>query len=189
MSEEINPELRKNAQEAFEPTRLKSGEELPPAVRQAMMEFMVPAIARGIWEGIYALPDEAREIVFSAASKRCNEQICQFAGFDPGEINDVDEFMVQWEKAFGGMMKGRREGDTIYWEFASNGCTEPMVMLGLIDPNPKLCQCSCHMIKRRFEMVTKSPVKVELVESVLTTGADKCSYLIHLKPPPENAEG
>jgi hypothetical protein len=189
MNEEIAPELRKAAQEEFEPTKLKSGEDLAPAVRQAMMEFMVPAIARGVWEGIYALPDEARAIVFSAASKRCNEQICKFAGFDPGEMNDIDEFMVEWEKAFGGMMKGRREGDTIHWEFASNGCTEPLVLLGLIEPNPKLCECSCHMIKRRFEMVTKSPVKVELVESVLTTGADKCSYLIHLRPPPEKSEG
>ena len=188
MTEEITPDLRKAAQEEFEPTKLKAGEELPPAVRQAMMEFMVPAIAKGVWEGIYALPDEARDIVFKAASKRCNEQICKFAGFDPSEINDVDEFMVEWEKAFGGIMKGKREGDTIYWEFASNGCTEPMVMLGLIEPNPKLCQCSCHMIKRRFEMVTKSPVKVELLDSVLTTGADKCSYLIHLRPPLENAE-
>jgi len=188
MTEEITPELRKAAQEEFEPTKLKAGEELPPAVRQAMMEFMVPAIAKGVWEGIYALPDEARDIVFKAASKRCNEQICKFAGFDPSEINDVDEFMVEWEKAFGGIMKGKREGDTIYWEFASNGCTEPMVMLGLIEPNPKLCQCSCHMIKRRFEMVTKSPVKVELLDSVLTTGADKCTYLIHLRPPLENAE-
>lgn len=188
MTEEITPELRKAAQEEFEPTKLKAGEELPPAVRQAMMEFMVPAIAKGVWEGIYALPDEARDIVFKAASKRCNEQICKFAGFDPSEINDVDEFMVEWEKAFGGIMKGKREGDTIYWEFASNGCTEPMVMLGLIEPNPKLCQCSCHMIKRRFEMVTKSPVTVELLDSVLTTGADKCSYLIHLRPPAEDAE-
>lgn len=188
MTEEITPELRKAAQEEFEPTKLKAGEELPPAVRQAMMEFMVPAIAKGVWEGIYALPDEARDIVFKAASKRCNEQICKFAGFDPSEIDDVDEFMVEWEKAFGGIMKGKREGDTIYWEFASNGCTEPMVMLGLIEPNPKLCQCSCHMIKRRFEMVTKSPVKVELLDSVLTTGADKCTYLIHLRPPLENAE-
>jgi len=52
MTEEINPELRKAAQEEFEPTKLTAGEDLPPAVRQAMMEFMVPAIARGIWEGI-----------------------------------------------------------------------------------------------------------------------------------------
>jgi hypothetical protein len=189
MTEEIAPELRKAAQDEFEPTKLKAGEGLPPAVRQAMMEFMVPAIAKGVWEGIYALPDEARDIVFRAAAKRCNEQICKFAGFDPGEIDDVDEFMVEWEKAFGGIMKGRREGDTIYWEFASNGCTEPMVMLGLVEPNPKLCQCSCQMIKRRFEMVTKSPVTVELLDSVLTTGSDKCSYLIHLRPPAEEAEG
>jgi len=182
MTEEINPELRKAAQEKFEPTKLTAGEDLPPEVKQAMMEFMVPAIARGVWEGIYALPDEARDIVFKAASKRCNEQICRFAGFDPGEMNDVDEFMVEWEKAFGGMMRGKREGDTIYWEFASNGCTEPLVLLGLIEPNPKLCQCSCQMIKRRFEMVTKSPVEVELLDSVLTTGSDKCSYRIYLKP-------
>jgi hypothetical protein len=182
MNEELQPQLVKAAKGEFEPTKLKPGEELPPAVRQAMMEFMVPAILKGLLEGIYALPDEARDIVFRAASKRCNEQICQFAGFDPGKINDVDEFMVEWEKAFGGMMKGKREGDTIYWEFASKGCTEPMVVLGLIEPNPKLCQCSCQMIKRRFEMVTKSPVVVDLLDSVLTTGAHKCTYLIHLKP-------
>ena len=187
MQEEIPPELRRAAQEEFEPTKLKPGEELPPTVRQSMMDFMVPAIAKGVWEGIYALPDEARDVVFDAASRRCNEQICKFAGFDPSEMNDVDEFMVEWEKAFGGIMRGSREGDTIYWEFLSNGCTEPMVLLGLVDPNPQLCQCSCRMIKRRFEMVTKSPVKVELLESVLSTGADKCSYLIHLKPPPEDA--
>ncbi|MGB3129264.1 MAG: hypothetical protein WBC11_06060 [Dehalococcoidia bacterium] len=189
MTEELNPELVKAAQEQFAPTKLKSGEELPPAVRQAMMEFMVPAIAKGVWEGIFALPDEARDIVFRAASKRCNEKINEFAGFDPGEINNVDEFMAEWEKAFGGIMKGKREGDTIYWEFLSNGCTAPEVMLGLIEPNPKLCQCSCHMIRQRFEMVTKSPVVVELLDSPLTTGADKCSYLIHLKPPLENAGG
>lgn len=189
MTEEISPELRQSAQEEFDPSNLKTGEDMPPAVRQAMMEFMVPAIARGVWEGIFALPDEARAIVFRAASKRCNEKICKFAGFDPSEMNDVDEFMVEWEKAFGGMMKGRREGDTIYWEFQSNGCTEPMVMLGLIDPNPKLCECSCLMIKQRFEMVTKSPVVVELVDSVLTTGADKCTYLIHLKPPKSTGDG
>jgi len=187
MADELDPELRKTAQEEFEPTGLKAGGELPPAVRQAMMEFMVPAIARGVWEGIYALPDEARDIVFEAASKRCNEQICRFAGFDPGAIDDVDEFMAEWEKAFDGMMKGKRDGDTIYWEFASNGCTEPMVLLGLIEPDPKLCRCSCHMIRRRFEMVTGSPVTVELLDSVLLTGADKCSYLIHLKPAPDNA--
>ena len=182
MTEELQPEVAKAAQEEFEPTKLKSGEDLAPAVRQAMMEFMVPAISRGVWEGIFALPDEARDIVFRAASKRCSEQICKFAGFDPSEFNDVDEFMVKWEEAFGGMMKGRREGDTIYWEFASSACTEPMVLLGLVEPNPKLCECSCHMIRQRFEMVTKSPVKVELLDSVLTTGADKCTYLIHLRP-------
>jgi hypothetical protein len=104
-------------------------------------------------------------------------------------MNDIDEFMAEWEKAFGGIMRGRREGDTIYWEFASNGCTEPMVLLGLIEPNPVLCQCSCKMIKRRFEMVTKTPVMVELIDSVLTTGADKCTYRIHLNPSAENAEG
>ena len=180
MDRGIDPKLKKAAQEEFEPTKLNADEELPPIVKQAMMDFMVPAIAKGIWAGIYALPEEARNIVFEAASKRCCEQICRFAGFDPSEMNNVDEFMVEWEKAFGGMMKGKREGDTIYWEFASNGCTEPMVMLGLIEPNPILCQCSCKMIKRRFEMVTKSPVKVELQDSVLTTGANKCTYLIHL---------
>ena len=178
--EDISPELRKAAKEEFEPTSLKGGERLPPSVRQSMMDFMVPAIARGVWEGIYALPDEARRIVFEAASRRCNEQICKFAGFDPSEMNDVDEFMAEWERAFGGMMRGTREGDTIYWEFASNGCTEPLVLLGLIDPNPHLCQCSCMMIKRRFEMVTKTPVEVELVDSVLTTGANRCSYRIRI---------
>jgi hypothetical protein len=69
MPEEVPPELKEAAQEAFEPTNLKQGEELPPAVRQSMMEFMVPAIVRGICEGIYALPGEARDIVFEAASK------------------------------------------------------------------------------------------------------------------------
>jgi hypothetical protein len=189
MNDGLDPEIIEAAKEEFEPTRLKAGEELPPAVKQAMMEFMVPAIAKGAWEGILALPDEARDMVFKAAAKRCNEQICKFAGFDPSEMNDVDEFMVEWEKAFGGIMKGKREGDTIYWEFLSNGCTAPEVILGLVDPNPKLCQCSCHMIKQRFEMVTKSPVVVELLDSFLTTGANKCSYLIHLRPTPENAEG
>ncbi|MFC1847871.1 hypothetical protein ACFLXV_00975 [Chloroflexota bacterium] len=189
MNDELDPEMIEVAKEEFEPTKLKAGEELPPAVKQTMMEFMVPAIAKGTWEGIFALPDEARDMVFKAAAKRCNEQICKFAGFDPSEMNDVDEFMVEWEKAFGGIMKGKREGDTIYWEFLSNGCTAPEVILGLVDPNPKLCQCSCHMIKQRFEMVTKSPVVVELLDSFLTTGANKCSYLIHLQPTPENAEG
>ena len=145
MTGEIDPELRKAAQEEFEPTKLTNGEELPPAVRQSMMEYMVPAIARGVWEGIYALPDEASDIVFQSASKTCNEQICRFAGFDPGEMNDVDEFMVEWEKAFGGIMRGKREGDTIYWEFASNGCTEPLVLLGLVT-----CRLCCRLPCCRF---------------------------------------
>lgn len=182
MNKEIDPQIKKTAQEEFEPTKLSEDGGLPPTVRKAMMDFMVPAIVKGVWEGIYALPEEAREIIFDAASKRCCEQICNFAGFDPGGFNNVDEFMTEWEKAFGGMMKGTRDGDTIYWEFASNGCTEPMVLLGFVEPNPVLCQCSCKMIKRRFEMVTKSPVRVELLDSVLTTGATKCTYLIHLNP-------
>jgi len=182
MTGPVDPELKKAAQEEFEPTNLGAHGELPPTVRQAMMDFMVPAITKGAWKGIYALPEEARDTIFEAASESCCEQICNFAGFDPGEFDDVDEFMVEWEKAFGGMMKGRREGDTIYWEFLSNGCTEPMVLLGLIEPNPMLCQCSCKMIKRRFEKVTKKPVKVELADSYLTTGANKCTYLIHLNP-------
>ena len=64
-----------------------------------------------------------------------------------------------------------------------------MVMLGLIEPNPILCQCDVLMVKGRFEKVTKSPVTVELLDSVLATGANKCSYLIHLRPPLENAGG
>jgi hypothetical protein len=185
MAGEPDPELVKAAMEEFQPGKIKAGDETPPALKQAMMDFMIPAITKGIWEGIFSLPDEAREIVFKAASKRCCDQIDEFAGFDPADYDDVDEFMAAWDKAFGGMMTGKREGDTIVWEFGASehgGCTAPEVMLGLVEPNPLLCQCSCQMIKRRFEKVTKRPVEVKLLDSYLTNGADKCRYLINLNP-------
>ena len=191
MTEEVGPELAKAAKEDFEPGKLKAGEELPPALRQAMMDIMVPAIVRGAWEGIYALPDEAREAVFKAASRRCHEKIVEFAGFNPKELNDVDEFIAAWDKAFGGTMRGKREGDRVYWEFTATehgGCPCPMVRLGLIEPNPKLCLCSCHVVGQRFEEVVKRPVVVELLDSPLATGANKCEFLIHLKPTLETAK-
>ena len=185
MTGEPDPELVKAAKEEYEPGKIKAGEELPPTLKQALMDHMVPAIIKGAWEGILALPEKEREAVFEAASKRCHQKIIEFAGFDPGEINDVDEFMAAWDEAFGGIMRGKREGDTIVWEFATaeyGGCQCPLVRLGFVEADARLCPCSCGVIRRRFEMVTKRPLKVELIDSLLTTGADKCRYRIHLNP-------
>jgi hypothetical protein len=185
MSGEVNPELAKAAKEEFQPGKVKAGDELPPAVKQALLDVMVPAIIHGAWEGIFALPDEAREAVFKAAAKRCHEKIIEFAGFDPGAMDDVDEFMAAWETAFGGMMRGRREGDIVHWECSTGdygGCQCPLVRLGFVEPDAKLCPCSCNVIRQRFEMVVKRPVTVELLDSPLTNGAEACRYLIHLRP-------
>jgi hypothetical protein len=58
-----------------------------------------------------------------------------------------------------------------------------MIRQGKLKPTPLWCKCGTNFEKAMFEAVVKHPVQVELLDSPLTTGADACRWLIHLKPP------
>jgi len=144
-------------------------------------------VLRGCFEGILGLDEKARDMALRETSRRCLANVVERAGFDPRKINDIDEFIEAWSKAFPGRRNIQRVGDLLQWQFnpptTGAPCPCPFVRDGVIEPSPKLCLCSANWVRHLVEMVTKKPVQVDLIESPLTTGADACRFVVHLKPP------
>lgn len=148
-------------------------------------------LLKGLEEGVFALPVEARDMVLRSQAKRCAEMTVELAQqatapVDPRKLNDIDEFLSGWMNAFPGQRELKREGNVIHWTFkasAVGGCICPLVRNKIIESNPKLCLCTCHFVRQLVEWVTKRPVTVDLLASPQTTGSKDCHFLVHLEPP------
>lgn len=85
----------------------------------------------------------------------------------------------------------RREGDVVYYEYGADAtnpqgagikdghCLCPLVESGPERLSPTYCQCSAGYVKERFERMTGTPVKVEVLES-LRMGGRICRFKITL---------
>jgi len=49
-----------------------------------------------------------------------------------------------------------------------------------VNVSPTYCQCSRGFVEKYWEGALGRPVKVEVVETPLTTGADECKFIIHI---------
>ena len=83
-------------------------------------------------------------------------------------------------------MKGMRivrEGNVLYQYYAPPiyrmrcFCSLVNSLEGNISPT--YCQCSKAFVRRMWETALERPVKVDLLQSVLT-GADECKFAVHL---------
>ena len=133
--------------------------------------------------------EKARDMCLEATGRLCNSLFLPYAGLSTDV--DIDTFIVNFNAAFPGERKLERIGDVIHYDYIQGAgshtekgkCGCPMIALGYLEPTPLWCKCGTNFEKAMFEAVVGHPVQVELLESPLTTGADGCRWLIHLKPP------
>lgn len=133
--------------------------------------------------------EKSRDMCLEATGRLCNSLFLPYAGLSTDV--DIDTFIANFNAAFPGERKLERIGDVIHYEYIQGAgshtekgkCGCPMIALGHLEPTPLWCKCGTNFEKSMFEAVVGHPVQVELLESPLTTGADGCRWLIHLKPP------
>jgi hypothetical protein len=152
----------------------------------AQREFFVGLQKGEVFKRIFQddFDEAARELCLKCTGEMCNSLFLPYGNLDT-EV-DIDTFIQNLMDAFPGMRKLERKGDIIHYDFypeVKGECMCPMIALGHLEPTPLWCICGNHFNRAMFEKVMKHPVRVELLESPLTTGSDLCRRLIHLNPP------
>ena len=152
----------------------------------AQREFFVGLLKSEILKRVFQADFDAnmRESCLECTGRLCNSLFLPY-----GNINtdtDIDTFMENLMNAFPGSRKLVRVDDVIHYDFipeVRGECMCPMIALGHLEPTPQWCICGNYFNKAMFEAVVKHPVRVELLDSPLTTGSEICRRLIHLRPP------
>jgi sulfur carrier protein ThiS len=152
----------------------------------AQREFFAGLLKSEVFKKIFEpnFDEGARDLCLRCTGTLCNSLFVPYAGLNTDK--DIDTFIEDLMNAFPGMRNLERKGDIIHYDFfpeVKGKCMCPMIALGHIEPTPLWCTCGNYFNKAMFEAVVKRPVRVELLDSPLTTGSDFCRRLIHLKPP------
>ena len=152
----------------------------------AQREFFVGLQKSEILKRIFQpdFDEGARELCLQCTGEMCNSLFLPYGNLDTD--TDIDTFMQSLMDAFPGARKLERKDDVIHYDFTPEEpgeCMCPMIGLGHLEPTPLWCICGNYFNKAMFEKVLKHPVRVELLDSPLTTGSRTCRRLIHLKLP------
>lgn len=138
-------------------------------------------IIRGLLRGLFKLDDPCLATIFAEMAEGCRARFLRRAEL-PADI-DLDGFIEWMGPAGPGRLDIQRAGNEIMWsEIAEGQCSCPLVRLGVIQLDPKLCACSVEWLKGLMEKFHDGDVAVELVESV-ANGSQSCVFRVKLSPP------
>lgn len=172
--------------EAFLDTDRKKweSEEGLPQVAKAMMS--------GAYKGILKLDEEDKRLVLKAMGEACFQRFLwsfrnwEAAGIPLGEgCHSVDSAAVVLEMGLS-VREIKREGDTIFWRGKTasryDRCACCLVLSGITEPVPELCQCASWHMKKQWEHYTGLPMEAELVETINTGSDGDCVFRVNIKP-------
>lgn len=172
--------------EAFLDTDRKKweSEEGLPQIAKAMMS--------GAYKGILKLDEEDKRTVLKAMAEACFYRfLWSFRNWEAAGISlaegshDIDSAAVLLESGLS-VREVNRVGDTIFWRGKTGSryerCACCLVLSGITEPVPELCQCATWHQKKMWEYYTGLPMEAQLVET-LNTGSDgDCVFRINIKP-------
>ena len=149
-------------------------------VLELMRDFQ-DTLTCGLYEAIYTLDDATVEPLMRSQAHACVAGFLKFA--DLRVPMSVDEFLVAIRTAAPSQIDITRDGDVIDWrERHSGACVCPFVKREVIRLDPKLCMCGAHWVQRLFEVVARTPVDIEIGDTV-ASGAEDCHFRIRLRGP------
>ena len=142
-------------------------------------------LTRSLYEAIYRLDDTALDALMEAQSRSC---LGVFFGLTaPPSPMDLDSFLDAMSTAGTSQVDIQRDGNLIYWTERHQGrCICPLVRLEVVSLDAKLCTCAVHFVERLFRTLAKTPVSVEMIETV-ATGAENCCFRVTIEDVPEPA--
>ena len=165
--------------------------EYPEEIKGLIYSEWLPRVMAGLLEGVSELPPEHREHAMMKMSKACAALAVWALGIRPDmSFEEMKEHLTNLEPPLGPRTI-EKVGDVVHSTYhCSTGddgqpvCECPVVKLGMVEPFPELCSCGANMAASYLEAIGMGPtVKSELMDSVLTTGAPFCRYVIYLKSP------
>ena len=150
---------------------------------QELMREYQDKLTRSLYEAVYRLDGASLDALMEAQSRSC---LGVFFGLTaPPSPMDLDSFLDAMRTAGTSQLDIQRDGNVIYWTERHQGrCICPLVRLEVVDLNAKLCTCAVHFVQRLFQTLAKTPVTVEMLETV-ATGAENCCFRVTLEGGPE----
>ncbi len=146
---------------------------------------------KGVMERLDTLVDEKTRIqVMEYCGYNCahvNKSVLEQAKARRIKYKSIDEFLEAEQHKPTQGTRLIREGEILYHFYTPSSFIPPMrcvcsLLSGLPDDeriSPTYCHCSKGFVKKLWEDVLERPVKVELLESVMS-GAQECKFAIHL---------
>jgi hypothetical protein len=139
-------------------------------------------IISGFCRGFSKLDAASRAVIFEEMAESCRERFLRRAEL-PASLG-VDGLIEHVRLAGPSRIDIQRHGNEIRWsELAEGQCSCPLVRLGVVQLDPKLCACSVEWLKGLLERFHDGSVAVELVESV-ANGSRACVFRVKLLPRP-----
>ncbi|MBI4514937.1 MAG: hypothetical protein HY699_03860 [Deltaproteobacteria bacterium] len=135
----------------------------------------------GLYDAIYSLDQPNVEILMRAQARTCVGAFLELGTLQ--HPLSLDDFLQAMRIAGPSQIELRRNGNVIEWIEQHHGqCVCPFVKRGVIRLDPKLCICGGHWVKVLFEVVARTEVEVEQVETA-ATGAQNCHFRVTVKGP------
>jgi hypothetical protein len=159
---------------------------------------LATAMMSGAYKGIRKLDEEDKRFVLKAIGEACFYRFLwsfrnwEAAGIPIGEgSHDIDSAAVVLEAGLS-VREIKREGDTIFWRGKTasryDKCACCLVLSGITEPVPELCQCASWHMKKQWEHYTGLPMEAELIET-LNTGSDcDCVFRVNIQPSQKKAK-
>ena len=164
--------------------------EIPEEVKNMMYSAWLPALMTSVLKEVNDLPPEHRSKVLTGMCTTCEDlALAGAVGCQPGmSWDDYVRFLKGTVPPIG-PWEVKHEGDTydlIYdasiGEDGKPRCHCPLVLLGIMDPNPECCDSGARLAGRMIEGATQEKItRTEVIDSPCRTGASVCHYRVHIK--------
>lgn len=150
------------------------------------------AMMAGAYRGIRKLDEKDKRAVLKAMGEACFYRfLWSFRNWEKAGIplaegsHDIDSAAVVLEAGLA-VREVQREGDTIFWRGKTasryDKCACCLVLAGVTEAVPELCQCASWHMKKQWEHYTGLPMEAELIET-LNTGSDcDCVFRVNIQP-------
>lgn len=154
-----------------------NGEQTQTRQQDTLPYKWIAAILQNIDENVS--DDYARDIIKSGAAAhyeqlQMDKTLAQFKG-------KLEEFLEFPRREWGWIIDYDKQNGVILIDENKNFCCCPLVNKETGIKSPLLCYCSEGFSEKMFSTVVGSPVRAEIIESVLR-GDKSCKYRIDLKP-------
>lgn len=187
MIKEVGRTLERFAGEEARKKVMEGSEQITASTSKERIAMWV----KDAMERLDALVDEeTRNQVMENCGHNCalmNRRVIERAKARRRKYKSVDEFLEAEQRK---PMKGTRlvrEGDILYQFYVPHAFTRPMrcycsLLRGLPADervSPTYCHCSKGFVEKFWEDVLERPVRVELIQSVVS-GAEECKFAVYL---------